>query len=191
MAIINGNDTIFGTLNGRQFFIDEAFEAEEPSNLPEWLPQQNVLQSIITDIFENNDIAEKTNYLMFAYTTDVTDPQSETVNYSVIIGWIISNATVYRFTDANNRCFTARKQPFDSPYNTMQFTIKWAYNPNTSVYEWQLVSATPTEDQRLYIMTKSDGESYSNHLIALIEKGSAVTYTTDLPSYVNWIDLTI
>jgi hypothetical protein len=122
---------------------------------------------------------------MFAYTTDSTQPKDETLSYEVIIGWIKSGATAYRFTDANNRCFTARKHPFDSPYEASQINIRWGL---AGVMEWRVFGKE--DDERIYVMLNSDGQNNPHHLISLIEKGSAVTYTTDLPSYVNFTDLT-
>ena len=187
-----------GTVNGIYLGATSANKAYKgsteiwgSSSLPIWLPQPSVVERNLEWYINHYSLQNKDNLVYFATTYDETKPLDETVRRDIIFGYINDGTKTYRFTDANNRAFSARKNPFDSPVGCYYFEMSWILDPNTGEYYWQMYNTGGAgSGDRLYVLNNSTAQNNPNHLVAFFRKSESVTYDTNLPTYVNWIDLT-
>lgn len=173
MAIINGNDTIFGTLNGRQFFIDEAFEPDTAPQLPDWVPAQESLLDFIESQLPNIG----TNYVVSVGSAWTAEPVYSDSTRAYIDGgiiWALDGSTAYEYNTHNVYQYAL--------YAANSTTVKYifmGYNRNTG--KWGLGS---TGQGSQYDDIRKNNQASPNRILSslfVVQKGDNVTITNNVP----------
>lgn len=191
MAIINGNDTIFGTLNGRQFFIDEAFEPDTAPQLPDWVPAQDDLLELIEEQLPNAGAS----YAIFIVGGWNSEPiYSETTSNGSVdccICWSTRGASqkAFELDDSGNYYYVLWNVPYSGGGGVKGIELRYVLNnPQTG---WYRVSTD--QDDRYNLASKNgNGNSKIFTSLLLYQKAEGVTVVDNTPqtSGYEYIDMT-
>lgn len=160
MAYINGHKIIYTSYNGKQFFVDKAYEAGQPVG-PSWLPT-NGLEEAINTLMPNRG----------QYYTDFAFHYSQGTNnksYAYVRAWSASQMDVQIVLD---RVFIfLEKNPKDYSSSFTSYTLDYDMKSNTWGYGadnyqpnyYALVMATNSHPVDKYACVKSTELSVVNN----------------------------